>query len=327
MKILLFNCPVPPKMQTVQTCFPEKFSKSSTPNTSSSQPFGRSPLPQTIRVLDHLPSLASSNPIQLQLEEQPPAPPPTMAPSHLLRATMPLRASITTPLSLTRPSILQSTTYLTTPLRNASTTTPTPTQPKTTGTETQAPSQLRNYASALKTGTVVSVGRMDRTVRVCHRHTSWDRHIRKFYPQETHYLVSDPRNSLRDGDIIEFSSGAPKSRNVHHVVERIVTPFGAAIEDRPAVLSKAEREAERETRWAAKYLRRESKRLGREVDLVKEAAKAGVPVPNGEVLSTAQLIHRIHAENERVGKVKRIVQERVAESERVTQERMKEAEN
>ncbi|KAF7522043.1 hypothetical protein PCG10_007667 [Penicillium crustosum] len=250
-----------------------------------------------------------------------------MAPSHLLRATMPLRASITTPLSLTRPSILQSTTYITTPLRNASTTTPTPTQPKTIGTETQAPSRLRNYASALKAGTVVSVGRMDRTVRVCHRHTFWDRHIRKFYPKETHYLVSDPRNSLREGDIIEFSSGAPKSRNVHHVVERIVTPFGEAIENRPAVLSKEEREAERETRWAAKYLRRESKRLGREVDLVKEAAKAGVPVPQGEVLSTAQLIHRIHAENERVGKVKRIVQERVAESERATQERLKEAEN
>ncbi|CAI7663853.1 unnamed protein product [Penicillium crustosum] len=238
-----------------------------------------------------------------------------MAPSHLLRATMPLRASITTPLSLTRPSILQSTTYITTPLRNASTTTPTPTQPKTIGTETQAPSRLRNYASALKAGTVVSVGRMDRTVRVCHRHTFWDRHIRKFYPKETHYLVSDPRNSLREGDIIEFSSGAPKSRNVHHVVERIVTPFGEAIENRPAVLSKEEREAERETRWAAKYLRRESKRLGR------------VPVPQGEVLSTAQLIHRIHAENERVGKVKRIVQERVAESERATQERLKGAEN
>ncbi|KAJ5440662.1 Nucleic acid-binding OB-fold [Penicillium cf. griseofulvum] len=210
-------------------------------------------------------------------------------------------------------------------LRTASTSTPTPTKPKTTGTETQAPSRLRNYASALKTGTVVSVGRMDRTVGVCHRHTLWDRHIRKFYPQETHYLVSDPRNSLREGDVIEFSSGAPKSRNVHHVVERIITPFGQAIEDRPAVLSKAEREAERETRWAAKYLRRESKRLGREVDLVQEAAKAGVPVPKDEVLSTAQLIHRIHGGNERVGKVKRIVQERVAESERITQERAKEA--
>lgn len=217
-----------------------------------------------------------------------------------------------TPLSLTRPSILQSTTYLSTPLRAASTTT-TPTQPKTNGTDTQAPSRLRNYASALKTGTVVSVGRMDRTVRVCHRHTLWDRHIRKYYPQETHFLVSDPRNSLREGDIIEFSSGAPKSRHVHHVVERIITPFGEAIGERPAVLTKAEREAERETRWAAKYLRRESRRLGREVDLVEEAAKAGVKVPNGEVLTTAQLIHRIHAENERIGRVKRIVQERVEE--------------
>lgn len=104
---------------------------------------------------------------------------------------------------------------------------------------------------------------------------------------------------------------------MHHVVERIITPFGEAIADRPAVLSKEEREAEREKRWAAKYLRRESKRLGREVDLVEEAAKAGVPVPEGEALSTAQLIHRIHAENERVGKVKRIVQERVAEDEKM----------
>jgi hypothetical protein len=50
---------------------------------------------------------------------------------------------------------------------------------------------------------------------------------------------------------------------------------------------------------------------------VEEAAKAGVPVPEGEALSTAQLIHRIHAENERVGKVKRIVQERVAEDEQM----------
>jgi ribosomal protein S17 len=151
---------------------------------------------------------------------------------------------------------------------------------------------------------------MDRTVRVLHKHTQWDRHIRKYYPKETHFLVSDPQNSLRDGDVIEFSSGAPKSRHVRHVVERIVTPFGEELAARPAVLSKVEREAERETRWAEKYLRRESRRLGREVDLVEEAAKAGVPVGE-EVLSTAQLIHRIHAENERVGKVKRLVQERV----------------
>ncbi|CAG8220902.1 unnamed protein product [Penicillium salamii] len=221
-----------------------------------------------------------------------------MAPSHLLRATMPLR-TIITPLSLTRTPILQST-YITS--RNTSTT------PQPTGTETQAPPRLRNYASALKTGTVVSVGRMERTVRVLHRHTVWDRHIRKYYPQETNFLVSDPANSLRSGDVIEFSSGAPKSKHVHHVVERIITPFGESIADRPAVLSKEEREAERETRWAAKYLRRESRRLGSEIDLLAEAEKAGVQVEEG--LSDAQLIHRIHAANERVGKVKRLVQER-----------------
>jgi ribosomal protein S17 len=221
---------------------------------------------------------------------------------------MPLRATLT-PLSLTRSSILQSTTYL-----RPFSTTPTnsgfhaPAATAAPATDTRAPSRLRNYASTLKTGTVVSVGRMDRTVRVCHRHTAWDRHIRKYYPQETHYLVSDPRNSLREGDVIEFSSGAPKSRHVRHVVERIITPFGEGIEARPAVMSKEEREAERETKWAAKYLRRESRRLGREVDLEDEAWKVGLEIGRDE--PAADLIHRIHAGKERVGRVKSIVQQR-----------------
>ena len=58
-------------------------------------------------------------------------------------------------------------------------------------------------------------------------------------------MVSDPRNSLREGDVIEFSSGARKSRRVRHVVERIVAPFGVSIEKRPAVMSREEREEER----------------------------------------------------------------------------------
>ncbi|KAJ5544589.1 Nucleic acid-binding OB-fold [Penicillium sp. DV-2018c] len=246
-----------------------------------------------------------------------------MSRTHLLRATMPLRATLT-PLSLTRPSlpILHQTNTLLTTFRPITTIPNTPKQgPITpaqaqsqsqTTTDTRAPSRLRNYASTLKTGTVVSVGRMDRTVRVLHRHTAWDRHIRKYYPQETSYLVSDPRNSLREGDVIEFSSGAPKSRHVRHVVERIVTPFGSGIEERPAVLSREEREKEREVRWARKYLRREGRRLGREVDVVEEARKVGIEVQGdgeGEV-NVAELIHRIHQGRERVGRVKRIVMER-----------------
>jgi ribosomal protein S17 len=100
---------------------------------------------------------------------------------------------------------------------------------------------------------------MDRTVRVAHRHTQWDSHIRKSYPKVTTYLVSDPKNSLREGDVIEFSSGYPKSRHVRHVVERIIAPFGEAIEDRPAVLSREERDAERVVKRTAKSQRREAR--------------------------------------------------------------------
>jgi ribosomal protein S17 len=167
---------------------------------------------------------------------------------------------------------------------------------------------LRDYAYRLKTGTVVSVGRMQRTVTVLHRHTVWDKHIRKYYPKETRYLVSDPRESLREGDVIEFSSGAPKSRHVHHVVERIITPFAVPIEDRPAVMSREERQAERERRWAEKYVLKESRRLGQEVDLA-----ALVQTEEGETLSASEMIHRLHGGKERVGKVKALVERRLAE--------------
>ncbi|KAJ5174329.1 uncharacterized protein N7482_000206 [Penicillium canariense] len=252
--------------------------------------------------------------------------PSTMAPSHLLRATMPLR-SIASPMSLTRSMIVPSTFFLTQTIRYNSTTTTkvtpehitTPPTSNTTSIPTlpksqtlKPPTLLRDYASSIKTGTVVSVGRMDRTVTVVYRSNEWDKHIRKYYQKENKKLVSDPQNSLRTGDVIEFSSGAPKSRHVHHVVERIITPFAVPIEDRPAVLTRQEREQEREKRWAAKYVRRESRRLGEEIDLQAIAQEEGL-VQEGETLSTAALIHRIFLGQERIGKVKKLVQERTAE--------------
>ncbi|KAJ6090239.1 Nucleic acid-binding OB-fold [Penicillium sp. IBT 16267x] len=239
-----------------------------------------------------------------------------MAPNHILRATMPIR-SIASPMAMTRSTILPSALSISQSLRSASTISnpaqkhanPSPATPS--AQNLQRPALLRNYAYTLKTGTVESVGRMERTVRVSHRHNIWDKHIGKFYPKETRYLVSDPLNSLREGDVIEFSSGAPKSRHVHHVVERIITPFAVPIEDRPAVMSREQREQERERRWAEKYVRRESRRQGEEVDLVARAA-AIVGEEKAKTLSTAQLIHRIHAGQERVGKLKQLVLERTA---------------
>ena len=219
-----------------------------------------------------------------------------MARSNMLSSTLPISQSIR---SVSNPS---------TPTQkstNPSTATP------STPTDLQRPALLRNYAYTLKTGTVDSVGRMDRTVSVVQRHTVWNKQIGKYYPKETRYLVSDPRNSLRQGDVIEFSSGAPKSRRVHHVIERIITPFAVPIEDRPAVMSREEREAERERQWAEKYVRRESRRLGEEVDLV-ERASALIGEAEAKTLSQAELIHKIHQGQERIGKVKQLVLERTA---------------
>ncbi|KAJ5898800.1 Nucleic acid-binding OB-fold [Penicillium taxi] len=230
-----------------------------------------------------------------------------MTPSHLLRATLPIRAIAPMAARSTMPLSIPS-------LRFASTSSQTLSKQKSTSPASghlQPPTLLRSYAYALKTGTVTSVGRMERTVTVTYRHSTWDKRIRKYYPVETRYLVSDPRDSLREGDVIEFSSGAPKSRHVHHIVERIITPFAVPIEERPAVMSRAELEKEREARWAAKYIRRESRRLGQEVDLVAPAAKL-VGKTAASKFSSAELIHLVHKGNERVGRVKRLVLERTA---------------
>lgn len=137
---------------------------------------------------------------------------------------------------------------------------PTPTTQNIAGAKIKPPS-LRPYPYSIKTGTVVSVGKMDRTVRVAYRHTNYDPHLRKTYPKVTNFLVADPRDSLREGDVIEFASGFPKSRTVSHVVERIVAPFGSPIDHRPSVMSREERDVAREQKRVAKWQRKEQRRV------------------------------------------------------------------
>lgn len=96
-----------------------------------------------------------------------------------------------------------------------------------------------NVKITRKFGRVISAGRMDKTVRVEYRHTVYDKHIRRPFPAKSRLLVADPRNSCREGDVIQFGNGWRASKNVHHVVERIVAPFGTAIRDRPSVTWRA----------------------------------------------------------------------------------------
>ncbi|KAL2373733.1 hypothetical protein BDBG_00327 [Blastomyces gilchristii SLH14081] len=169
----------------------------------------------------------------------------------------------TQPTAQSSSSAASSTTPPPSPPSSSSSTPPPESQPTTNPTTPSA----RRTRHTLKFGTVLTAGRMDKTVRVLHKHTAYHKRLHKSYPASTIYLVHDPCNSLRQGDVIEFSSGWRTSKNVRHVVERIVAPFGEPVEQRPQVLSWAEREAlkaEREEK-AGKVMR-----VGRVKRLVAE---------------------------------------------------------
>lgn len=149
---------------------------------------------------------------------------------------------------------------------------------------------LRTYPSTRKVGRVIATHTMQKTARVAHKHITWDKHIRKYYPKVTTYLVHDPRGSLREGDVIEFSSGARRSPRVRHVVEKIIAPFGTPLEERPPVMTPEERARERlEERWAK--LQRRAQRQGRDVDEMLEEVR-----------------------EKSVGRIKKLVQKRLEES-------------
>lgn len=220
-----------------------------------------------------------------------------MLPRHLLRAMQPLRSSIIRPtsiLSTQTPAALQCgrPTFISHRLiaSTADESSQQAESPESSIRPSADPPSLRTYPYTLKQGRVVSAGRMDRCVHVDVRHTVWDDFLRKSYPKVTKFRVSDPRNSLRHGDVIEFSSGYPKNRNVRHVVERIITPFGVSIENRPPVMSREERDALRAEKRAAKVARREQRR-----------AEAGIP--SSETPGHGK---------EHIGRIRRLVLERTA---------------
>ncbi|KAH8701706.1 hypothetical protein BGW36DRAFT_257585, partial [Talaromyces proteolyticus] len=161
---------------------------------------------------------------------------------------------------------------------------------------------LRQYPYAVKVGTVTSVGLMEKTVRVAYHHRKWDRHIRKWYPKVTTYLVSDPQNSLREGDVIEFSSGARKSPRVRHVVDKIIAPFGEGIDQRPPVLTREQREELDVERRKTKISRRMERAASEAVEQDGEALQ-------GEEIEGQK--RRVLERQFHVGRIKRLVEERV----------------
>ncbi|KZF21874.1 nucleic acid-binding protein [Xylona heveae TC161] len=110
------------------------------------------------------------------------------------------------------------------------------------------------------TGVVVSAGKMMKTVKVRIAQQNWNNHIRKFFSKPTHYLVRDPNNSTREGDIVRIAAGFRVSKQVRHVVTAIIAPFGDTLRSRPHVPSEAKRQRQLEAKRHAKLARRAERR-------------------------------------------------------------------
>lgn len=101
----------------------------------------------------------------------------------------------------------------------------------------------------------------------------------KWFKEPRFKLVHDPRNSVRQGDVVAITSSWRVSQHVRHVVKHIIAPHGEGIDERPAVPTLEERIAERAAKRAAKDERRaaikeEQARVRAEEAAAREARKA-----------------------------------------------------
>ncbi|KAI1452965.1 nucleic acid-binding protein [Annulohypoxylon moriforme] len=105
-------------------------------------------------------------------------------------------------------------------------------------------------------GVVVSAGLMDKTVKVKLGGFRWEPRVQKYFKEPRFKLVHDPRNSVRQGDIVAITPTWRVSQHVRHVVKHIIAPYGDPIDERPPIPTLEERVAEAAAKRAAKDERR-----------------------------------------------------------------------
>ncbi|KAI1207390.1 nucleic acid-binding protein [Annulohypoxylon truncatum] len=105
-------------------------------------------------------------------------------------------------------------------------------------------------------GVVVSAGLMDKTVKVKLGGFRWEPKVQKYFKEPRFKLVHDPRNSVRQGDIVAITPTWRVSQHVRHVVKHIIAPYGEPIDERPPIPTLEERLAEAAAKRAAKDERR-----------------------------------------------------------------------
>ncbi|KAL6721190.1 hypothetical protein ACLMJK_000292 [Lecanora helva] len=115
-------------------------------------------------------------------------------------------------------------------------------------------------------GVVVSAGKMMRAVKVRTAKQVYNNFLQKHFLTYQSYLVSDPNDSLRTGDVVKFIRDTQRiSPRIQHFVSEIVAPWGPSIEARPPVMSQEQRVAVRREKKERKNERKRVRREGDEV--------------------------------------------------------------
>ncbi|GAB7346676.1 hypothetical protein MBLNU459_g1799t2 [Dothideomycetes sp. NU459] len=108
-------------------------------------------------------------------------------------------------------------------------------------------------------GVVVSAGKMDKTVKVRIPGQKFNKHLRKYFKDDSHHLVHDPKSSLQIGDVVSLRPHRA-AKHVHHIVSEILVPFGPPISERPQVPTEADMQRAYNKMRGLKLMRRNLRR-------------------------------------------------------------------
>lgn len=114
----------------------------------------------------------------------------------------------------------------------------------------------------------------------------------QYYTAYKQHLVHDPNSSLVTGDVIEMHR-LRASTGVHHVVARIITPFGTPIAERPPVPTADERLSAYKQKRFAKLRRRSLRREAAKGDAeaIRELRRMGLDPGKGVEAGKGQTVN------------------------------------
>ncbi|KAK4194608.1 hypothetical protein QBC40DRAFT_238216 [Triangularia verruculosa] len=140
-------------------------------------------------------------------------------------------------------------------------------------------------------GVVVTAGLIDKTVKVRVGGLKWNNFLKKHFDDPKTYLVHDPANSLRQGDVVAISPGWRTSKSKRHVVKQIIAPgAGLPISARPPIPTAEDLVQAKAAKREAKEARRDLRDVANRVKESLERAQAEVATAERELKMQALIM-------------------------------------